>query len=145
MSWWNVTAISRGYLGRDAMERAKERRGECLPLRAALRTQLLVVHSHPCSPGQAPEKVALVQKGVISACAQLGKPSLITRVVDTMAKSPRPTRCNNCSGLISGFRVPPAAARCCNSNCGGAPVSKRHILRSSGVFLGSLKRDAQEG
>jgi hypothetical protein len=42
---------------------------------------------------QAPEKMAMVQKGMIDACAMLGKPSLISRVVDTMAASPRPTRC----------------------------------------------------
>ncbi|GAB4821691.1 hypothetical protein N2152v2_008737 [Parachlorella kessleri] len=40
----------------------------------------------------APEKVALIQKGIISACVRMGKPSLITRVVDSMVKSPRPTR-----------------------------------------------------
>ena len=39
-----------------------------------------------------PEKMALVQKAVIAACARVGKPSLITRVVDTMVAAPRPTR-----------------------------------------------------
>ncbi|GAB4816028.1 hypothetical protein N2152v2_003074 [Parachlorella kessleri] len=40
----------------------------------------------------APEKMAMVQKAMISTCAGLGKPSLVARVVDSMAVSPRPTR-----------------------------------------------------
>ena len=40
-----------------------------------------------------PEKMALVQKSVISNCNLIGKPVLITRVVDTMCIAPRPTRC----------------------------------------------------
>lgn len=39
-----------------------------------------------------PEKMALVQKAVISNCNILGKPVIITRVVDTMIHAPRPTR-----------------------------------------------------
>lgn len=39
-----------------------------------------------------PEKMALAQKAVISNCNLLGKPVLITRVVDTMVSAPRPTR-----------------------------------------------------
>lgn len=39
-----------------------------------------------------PEKMALVQKTLIQSCNLVGKPVLITRVVDTMAVSPRPTR-----------------------------------------------------
>lgn len=39
-----------------------------------------------------PEKMAMVQKAMISTCAILGKPSIITRVVDTMIRTPRPTR-----------------------------------------------------
>ncbi len=41
-----------------------------------------------------PEKMALVQKSVISNCNLMGKPVLITRVVDTMVNTPRPTRCD---------------------------------------------------
>ena len=40
-----------------------------------------------------PEKMALVQKSVISNCNLIGKPVIITRVVDTMCVAPRPTRC----------------------------------------------------
>ena len=36
--------------------------------------------------------MALVQKTVIQACNLVGKPVLITRVVDTMVNTPRPTR-----------------------------------------------------
>lgn len=43
----------------------------------------------------APEKMALVQKSVVSRCNLLGKPVIITRVVDTMATAPRPTRSNS--------------------------------------------------
>ncbi|KAK9796683.1 hypothetical protein WJX73_008597 [Symbiochloris irregularis] len=39
-----------------------------------------------------PEKMALVQKRMISSCNVLGKPVLLTRVVDTMITAPRPTR-----------------------------------------------------
>ncbi|KAL3153441.1 hypothetical protein ABBQ38_011776 [Trebouxia sp. C0009 RCD-2024] len=39
-----------------------------------------------------PEKMALVQKHVIQQCNLLGKPVIVTRVVDTMVTSPRPTR-----------------------------------------------------
>lgn len=39
-----------------------------------------------------PEKMALVQKHVIQQCNMLGKPAIVTRVVDTMVSSPRPTR-----------------------------------------------------
>lgn len=39
-----------------------------------------------------PEKMALVQKALISDCNLIGKPVLITRVVDTMISTPRPTR-----------------------------------------------------
>lgn len=39
-----------------------------------------------------PEKMALVQKAVALACNRLGKPALMTRVVDTMVSAPRPTR-----------------------------------------------------
>ncbi|KAK9828408.1 hypothetical protein WJX81_005360 [Elliptochloris bilobata] len=39
-----------------------------------------------------PEKMALVQKSVISNCNLIGKPIIITRVVDTMCVAPRPTR-----------------------------------------------------
>lgn len=47
-----------------------------------------------CPPHtQAPEKMAMCQKAMVSACSSLGKPSIITRVVDTMIRTPRPTRC----------------------------------------------------
>lgn len=39
-----------------------------------------------------PEAMALLQKRIISRCNQLGKPVLITRLVDTMVDTPRPTR-----------------------------------------------------
>ena len=39
-----------------------------------------------------PEKMALIQKAVISNCNLMGKPVIITRVVDTMIHAPRPTR-----------------------------------------------------
>ncbi len=41
----------------------------------------------------APEKTALVQKHATTACNLLGKPVMITRVVDTMVAAPRCTRC----------------------------------------------------
>lgn len=47
-----------------------------------------------------PEKMALVQKHVIQQCNMLGKPVIVTRVVDTMVTSPRPTRYGRLSGLL---------------------------------------------
>lgn len=47
---------------------------------------------HPPPHPQVPEKMAMIQKAMISTCAILGKPSVITRVVDTMIRTPRPTR-----------------------------------------------------
>jgi len=47
-----------------------------------------------------PEKMALIQKAVISNCNLLGKPVLITRVVDTMIHAPRPTRSACPTGLL---------------------------------------------
>ena len=40
----------------------------------------------------APQAMALLQKRIISRCNQLGKPVLMTRFVDTMVSTPRPTR-----------------------------------------------------
>ena len=40
----------------------------------------------------APEKTALVQKAAVTACNLLGKPVIITRLVDTMVSAPRCTR-----------------------------------------------------
>ena len=34
----------------------------------------------------------MLQKRIISRCNQLGKPVLMTRFVDTMVSTPRPTR-----------------------------------------------------
>lgn len=51
----------------------------------------------------APEKMALVQKSVVSKCNLLGKPVIITRVVDTMATAPRPTRLPRLT-ITSDFR-----------------------------------------
>eukprot|EP00897_Mesotaenium_endlicherianum_P004723 jgi/Mesen1/4279/ME000022S03560 len=39
-----------------------------------------------------PEKVFLFQKAALSKCNRAGKPVVITRVVDTMTETPRPTR-----------------------------------------------------
>ena len=40
--------------------------------------------------------MALLQKRIVSRCNQLGKPVHITRIVDTMVSSPRPTRAGEC-------------------------------------------------
>ena len=39
-----------------------------------------------------PEKTAIVQKAATTACNLIGKPVIITRVVDTMVTAPRCTR-----------------------------------------------------
>lgn len=39
-----------------------------------------------------PEKMALVQKLLIKACNLVGKPVIVSRVLDTMVGTPRPTR-----------------------------------------------------
>jgi hypothetical protein len=48
----------------------------------------------------APEKMALVQKQLICQCNLLGKPVLITRVVDSMVTNPRPTRAEATGGIL---------------------------------------------
>jgi hypothetical protein len=74
-----------------------------------------------------PEKMALAQKAVISNCNLLGKPVLITRVVDTMVNAPRPTRCaasyfcRSCLQRVSPAshtmcRLPAHAWCCCSSS-----------------------------
>jgi pyruvate kinase len=59
-----------------------------------------------------PEKMALIQKTLVQSCNLVGKPVLITRVVDTMAVTPRPTRAeatdvanavlDGCDGILLG-------------------------------------------
>ena len=61
----------------------------------------------------APEKMALVQKSVINKCNLLGKPVIITRVVDTMATAPRPTR-SVWTFLCTG---PPLCVVCVSFTC----------------------------
>eukprot|EP01025_Chloroclados_australasicus_P068185 TRINITY_DN945_c0_g1_i5.p1 TRINITY_DN945_c0_g1~~TRINITY_DN945_c0_g1_i5.p1 ORF type:complete len:705 (-),score=73.19 TRINITY_DN945_c0_g1_i5:335-2299(-) len=39
-----------------------------------------------------PQKMAIIQKNMVSMCNMVGKPVFITRVVDSMVKVPRPTR-----------------------------------------------------
>lgn len=39
-----------------------------------------------------PEKIAVIQKNVTTSCNLLGKPCIVTRIVDTMVSAPRPTR-----------------------------------------------------
>lgn len=39
-----------------------------------------------------PEKVAVIQKNVTTMCNLVGKPCIVTRIVDTMVNAPRPTR-----------------------------------------------------
>ena len=38
------------------------------------------------------EKMFLTQKGILAQCNMMGKPAIVTRVVDTMTDAPRPTR-----------------------------------------------------
>jgi pyruvate kinase len=49
--------------------------------------------------------MALVQKQLISHCNLLGKPVLITRVVDSMVTNPRPTRAEATGGLKGGISM----------------------------------------
>ena len=56
-----------------------------------------------------PEKGAIVQKAAINSCNLLGKPVVITRVVDTMATAPR------CTRLVPGLpSLPGQAPSCCS-------------------------------
>jgi Pyruvate kinase, barrel domain len=85
-----------------------------------------------------PEKIAMLQKAVTSRCNVLGKPIIITRLVDTMAETPRPTRCRPVAGTLDLDRAPhPAAAwrpvaAAAAARRGGAvstvaPLAKAHI------------------
>lgn len=40
-----------------------------------------------------PEKMATIQKMTVTRCNVMGKPVIITRLCDSMASAPRPTRC----------------------------------------------------
>ena len=74
-----------------------------------------------------PEKMALVQKAMINNCTVIGKPILITRVVDTMVNAPRPTRCTDPSSTtpcVSGLSpcptlVPPFQQWTCAGDAAG--------------------------
>lgn len=48
------------------------------------------------------EKIAQIQKNVISWCNIIGKPCIVTRVVDTMIEAPRPTRAEatDCANIV---------------------------------------------
>eukprot|EP00210_Caulerpa_lentillifera_P002558 g2453.t1 len=48
------------------------------------------------------EKIALIQKNMISWCNIIGKPCIVTRVVDTMIEAPRPTRAEatDCANIV---------------------------------------------
>jgi len=48
------------------------------------------------------EKIALIQKNMVSWCNILGKPCIVTRVCDTMISAPRPTRAEatDCANII---------------------------------------------
>lgn len=52
-----------------------------------------------------PEKMALIQKNLVQSCNLVGKPCLITRVMDTMAVTPRPTRAEatGAAGMRTGI------------------------------------------
>lgn len=52
----------------------------------------IIISRGPLGMDCLPEKMALVQKTVIKACNLVGKPVLLSRVVDTMINTPRPTR-----------------------------------------------------
>ena len=97
-----------------------------------------------------PEKMALVQKHVIQQCNMLGKPVIVTRVVDTMVTSPRPTRYGSLASpfsptalALAPFPLPfPGSALnlCCDwqqYDGGGGGVALT-LLGSSvwGLFLG---------
>lgn len=72
---------------------------------------------------------AAVLQAMVANCNIMGKPIIITRLVDTMSSNPRPTRC-----LLSGTKRQLDAADCCgchavqcsmpcaNSNFEEAPI-----------------------
>jgi hypothetical protein len=64
-----------------------------------------------------PEKMALIQKTLIQTCNLVGKPVILTRVVDTMAVSPRPTRAE----ATGEPRVPSA----CSPDCRHPACNRR--------------------
>jgi pyruvate kinase len=52
-----------------------------------------------------PEKMAIVQKQLITSCNFLGKPVIITRVLDSMVNNPRPTRAEATGEGVAGVWV----------------------------------------
>ena len=73
-----------------------------------------------------PEKMALAQKAVISNCNLLGKPVLITRVVDTMVSAPRPTRCA-CVFSPCGYEAAPTAWTHCHACALSGPLGLMNV------------------
>ena len=66
-----------------------------------------------CPPAIRLQVMALLQKRIISRCNQLGKPVLITRIVDTMVTTPRPTRAGTvCSTVLQYSVAVQCAAQC---------------------------------
>ena len=52
-----------------------------------------------------PERVAVIQKNVTTSCNLLGKPCIVTRIVDTMVNAPRPTRAE-ATDVANAVRTP---------------------------------------
>lgn len=114
------------------------------------------------SPVPRPQAVALLQKRIVSRCNHLGKPVLITRVVDTMVTVPRPTRAGGAAQPSS----PSLPLLCCSASwlaprptrAGGAsqpsspspalvprhasPAALLPLPRCSALWLSSLRQTA---
>lgn len=93
-------------------------------------TAWLSLHRGNIGLDVAPEKMALVQKQLISNCNLLGKPVLITRVVDSMVTNPRPTRAEATGAQPSTPAV--AAEQNCLFPVWGVTFTNRHCVAGLG-------------
>ncbi|KAF5827684.1 cytosolic pyruvate kinase [Dunaliella salina] len=95
-----------------------------------------------------PEKMAMVQKTVIQSCNLVGKPVILTRVVDTMVSTPRPTRAeatdvaNAVLDGVDGIMLGAETLRVCSQHkhaCGTATTTSGSLVVRGTPYLSKLE------
>jgi pyruvate kinase len=104
-----------------------------------------------------PERVAVIQKNVTTSCNLIGKPCIVTRIVDTMVTAPRPTRAeatdvanavlDGADCLMLGAETlrgidPPNAVRTVVSCCHAAEAEFQHSAHFDYLMREAMKAEA---
>ena len=104
-----------------------------------------------------PERVAVIQKNVTTSCNLIGKPCIVTRIVDTMVNAPRPTRAeatdvanavlDGADCLLLGAETlrgvdPPNAVRTVVSCCHAAEAEFQHSAHFDYLMREAMKAEA---